>query len=139
MKFGKFLLRTIVGGLVGVIVWSALGGPNAMQTLALAIICTCGLSLIVIIPIAYLIGLLCTFWFIPIEGEPEGGGTLNSGTPEVGTITYIQRASLERYIQNQLKTGKNIETIREDCGLIGGWSEDSIQDAFDALKPKNQA
>jgi len=138
-KSSKFILRTFVGGVVGVILLNLIGGPNAMSALGLAIICTAGLSLIVIIPIAYIIGLICTVWWLPIEdAEGVNSGTLTSIAPEIGTITYIQRASLEKYIRNQLKNGKDIEAIRLDCRSIGGWSDENIDDVIDVLKSNNQ-
>jgi len=133
----NFFLRTIVGLIVGVSIGAVITGQNMLAVLVMAIICTCGLSLIVIIPVAYLIGLLCTFWFLPFAGEPEGGGTLNSGTPEVGTTSYIQRAALEKFIKNHLKRGNDLESIRNVC-RSEGWSEDSIQDAIDAIQTQKE-
>lgn len=136
MKFGKFLLRTIVGGIVGIIFLNAFGGPNAMQALGLAILCTAGLSLIVIIPVAYLIGLLCTIWFLPFGEEPEIPPRNSSSTKE-DAGGYIQRKALEIFIQNQINRRKDWESIRNEC-RSAGWSENAIQDAFDAIKTQKE-
>ena len=128
--FGKFCLRVFVGTLVICL----FGGAGV---LAMAVICTAGVGLIVVIPAAYLIGLLCTIWFIPFgsNGEEEEGQSRksperrNAQPSKVGWKCSPQgRSALQDYIAGAEAKGQEWQSIRAD--LIGlGWAAETVDHA----------
>jgi predicted lipid-binding transport protein (Tim44 family) len=128
--FGKFCLRVLVGTLV-----ICLFGGAGM--LAMAVICTAGVGLIVVIPAAYLIGLVCTIWFIPFGSKREEQEGQNRKPPEqhhaqparVGWKCSPQgRSALLDYIAAAEAKGQEWQTIRAD--LMGaGWAAEIVDNA----------
>jgi hypothetical protein len=125
--FGKFCLRVLVGTLV-----ICLFGGAGM--LAMAVICTAGVGLIVVVPAAYLIGLVCTIWFIPFGSKREEQEGQNRKPPEqhhaqpakVGWNCSPQgRSALQDYIVAAEAKGQEFETIRDELIRLG-WDEQTI-------------
>jgi len=146
--FGKFLMRTFVGMLVafpiflasGVYQGDGLSGGNPLMFLLVLIICTCGLSLLVIIPACYLIGLVCTIWFVPF-GKPHSShgrrrrhsNEMSGSSKELrhppGSRTYD--AFIE-YVAWATKRGLSREQIRAHC-VAAGWPEAVVDTEIEAV------
>jgi hypothetical protein len=129
--FGKFCLRVLVGTLV-----ICLFGGAGM--LAMAVICTAGVGLIVVIPATYLIGLACTIWFIPYgsksaESEEQRQQFVERRHAEpskVGWKCSMQgRSALQDYIAAAEAKGQEWETIRAELIRLG-WDEQTIASAW---------
>lgn len=128
--FGKFCLRVLVGTLVICL----FGGAGL---LAMAVICTAGVGLIVVIPATYLIGLLCTIWFIPYgnkgaeskEQRQQFVERRHAEPAKVGWKCSMQgHSALQDYIAAAEAKGQEWETIRDE--LIGlGWDKKTITSA----------
>ena len=132
--FGKFVLRTFVGFVVGMLVAIMLYGTDAIRGLYLLVFCTLGLSLLVIIPVAYLIGLLCTFWFIPFGKEKTSPPALRHARPAQGTaLAAGSKAQLVQYIEAAVRNQHDKPTILGQC-LKAGWSEAEFESAYQAIQ-----
>jgi hypothetical protein len=127
--FGKFCLRVTVG--IGVFL--LFGGENAGELLAMAVICTLGLGLIVIIPAAYLIGLVCTIWFVPfgnrsknaVEKQPRDRTW--AGSPETGkSHTLAELESLRVFVDAADAKGRDWQSIRNEL-LAAGWDSVTVE------------
>jgi len=132
--FGKFVLRTFVGLVVYLIIGSLVAGQSALTALFMLVVCTAGAGLIVAIPAAYLIGLVCTIGFIPLEDDTQSGVSNSRALPNPDT-TSLSRAALERFVDDCLEHGRKRDSIRAEC-LRAGWSEDLINDAFEGYEKR---
>ena len=75
--FGKFCVRVFVGLIAATVV--SLG--KVLPVIFLTVVCTAGAGLLVVLPAAYLIGLLVTIWFVPFgAGEWSYDGPGVTGT-----------------------------------------------------------
>ena len=143
--FGKFVLRTIVGVIVYLVVGTIFTGNAAGQLLAVTVICTAGIGLIIVIPVCYAIGAICTFWFIPFEEgraqqtrRASPGKTLPKAAASEtrkAVVTSRSQSALEEYMASELSRGMAWHTIHQQC-LRAGWPEDAIKAAFDAAKQR---
>jgi hypothetical protein len=134
--FEKFLLRTGVGLVAYLIIGSLISGLAAFQFLGVLVICTAGVGLIVVIPACYLIGLMCTIWFIPL-GEKDrspASGTSKTQPPSAGARA---QEALEGYILAGLRRGKTPASIREQC-LQAGWAENVIRTALESAEHRQK-
>lgn len=129
--FGKFCLRVLVGTLVVCL----FGGAGV---LAAAVICTAGVGLIVVIPGTYLVGLLCTIWFIPFGDRREDSKEQDRRSPQpnheqpakVEAKHSLQRLSaLQAYVAAAEATGRDWDTIRQEL-ISAGWDEQTIASAW---------
>ena len=128
--FGKFCLRVLVGTLVICL----FGGAGV---LAMAVICTAGVGLIVVIPATYLIGLLCTIWFIPFGDRREVTEEQKRQSPERRQAQPVRvgwkcspagRSALQDYITGVAAKGQEWQATRAD--LIGlGWDAETVDNA----------
>ena len=131
--FGKFCLRVFVG----LVVFVLIGRGDALGMLFMAVVCTAGVGLIVVIPAAYLIGLLCTIWFIPFgnrdkepkEGSPQSPERHPTEPAKVGWKYSKQgRSALHDYIGGASSKGQEWQAVRSD--LIGlGWDAEIVDKA----------
>ena len=128
--FGKFCLRVFVG----IVVFLLFGGKDAVGMLAMAVICTAGVGLIVVIPAAYLIGLICTIWFVPFGSKkknakvgPPNSAAIRHGQPAqlVWKISSAERVALKEFIEAARGKGESSDMIRRDL-LRMGWDEESV-------------
>lgn len=147
MSFLKFCFRV----LVGVFVAGAMTGGSAWGFIAVAVICTGGLGLIVVLPAAYAVGLLCTIWFVPMgsgsrsravarkEAAQEEKAT--AALQEAAQAETAQRsaattdswhtrrlASLARYIAASAARGEPWEVTKVNLEL-NGWTKGMIEHA----------
>jgi hypothetical protein len=127
MWFGKFVLRTIVGLIVAIV----LSGGQALGLIMVAVVCTAGLGLIVVVPAAYLIGLVCTIWFIPF-GNKDHPTKKNIPRIPRDEVPY-NRAALATFVSNSLKKGRDWESVRTTC-LNSGWPEDILKETYDKVQ-----
>jgi len=144
--FGKFVLRTIVGVIVYLFFGTIFTGSAAGQLLAVAVICTGGVGLIIVIPACYAIGALCTFWCIPFEEgrarqttryapvKTQSNATALDASKSVATSH--SQAALEDYIASELSRGMVWDTIHKRC-LRAGWPEAPLKSAFEAAKQRS--
>ena len=88
-RFGKFCIR--VG--VGLVVAGLFGGTDALTVIFALVVCTLGLGLIVVLPGLYLIGLLCTIWFLPIGRSTASAGTQPPPANPATTLTAVEGGS----------------------------------------------
>lgn len=126
--FGKFCFRVFVGVLAAAL----FSGGKAMPVIAMAVICTAGVGLIVVLPAAYLIGLVCTIWFIPYG---EGAWSYSEKTKAEGdapnaTRNLPSRAALSEYIASAEAKGQDWETIKADL-IRSGWQVETVTNARD--------
>lgn len=127
--FGKFCLRVTVG--IGV--YLLFGGKDAIGVLVMSVVCTAGLGLIVVLPAAYLIGLVCTIWFIPF-GNRAGRAEekLNQGrnyepTMESGkSRSLAELNSLRSFIEAADAKGRDWNSIRNEL-IDAGWDSKTIE------------
>jgi len=133
--FGKFMLRTLVGVLVALPLYLALApnhvyGVDALSALVFLVICTGGLSLLVIIPACYLIGLLLTFLFIPF-GKPHSSRPHRSTRSDESRRIPMElrhppgsptHNAFVDYVAWAVEKGRTREQIRAHC-VVGGWPE----------------
>jgi hypothetical protein len=132
--FGKFILRSFVGLVVGMLVAIMLYGEDAIRALFLMVVCTGGLSLIVIIPVAYLIGLLCTFWYLPFGKEKTPTPARRHARPAQGTALAAEsKAQLVQYIEAAIRNQHDKPTILGQC-LKAGWSRAEFESAYQAIQ-----
>jgi hypothetical protein len=143
--FGKFCFRTFVGIVLGLAMGGLVGGRDFMQGLALAIICTAGISLIVILPACYLIGLAATIAFIPwgstpwsyAEKEAEERrlarrAPLQGRTPvDISSLPRAERA-LATYAARASQLGETPATIERRL-LDAGWSPQLVRQTITLL------
>ena len=123
--FGKFLLRIFVG----IIVATLVSAGKVLQLIAVAVVCTAGVGLIVVLPAAYLIGLVCTIWFIPFgEGSWEYDKRTDVKDSSLGRSTL-----LSNYIESAAAKGQDQGTIKADLIQIG-WPEETVNAAL-KIKP----
>ena len=144
--FGKFVLRTIVGVVVYLVVGTIFAGNAAGQLLAMTVICTGGIGLIIVIPVGYAIGAICTCWFIPFdEGQAQQTRRPVSirthpkaAALETGKFvaTSLSQAALEDYVTSELSRGMVWHTIYKQC-LSAGWPEDVIKSVFEVVKQRS--
>ena len=112
-------------------------GQAAFQALAMLVICTLGAGLIVAIPAAYLIGLVCTIWFVPFGKEKNTGlGFVTSPPPLPRTDAPVPLA-LSDFIALAVKKGRGWNSIREQC-RDAGWSEEVVNAAFEAIQARKR-
>ncbi len=130
--FGKFLLRVFAGLLAATVVT----GGKALIVAGLTIYCTAGLGLLIVLPVAYLIGLVCTIWFIPF-GKDTGKTTEGIHVLPNARASLSARAALEGFVHSRLKRGASREMVYELC-LRAGWSEEVINAAFEAVQVKKR-
>jgi len=128
---------------VGLVVFVVLGGKDGLQFLVLAVVCTAGAGLVVVIPGAYLIGLLCTIWFIPYGnraiaqgGEPLLDGRENRSRGGNGKPSS-RISALGDYIGAAEARGEKWEGIREELIRLG-WDEKTIALARGQADPKQE-
>lgn len=142
--FLKGLFRTMAGAVVGLTMGSLVGGNEFLSSLALAIICTAGLSLLVILPACYLIGLVATIWFVPwgrtawSYGEKEAQARLEARRVPLQGRSPVDLDSLPRaeraiaaFAMKAFTSGETLANIERRLEQAG-WSADLIRRALDA-------
>lgn len=127
--FGKFCLRVAVG--IGLFL--LFGGSDAAGMLAMAVVCTAGVGLIVVIPAAYLIGLICTIWFIPFgSGQEKTPGfktskPINAPSTVSGKLHSIRELnSLLAFVLAADAKGRDWISIRDEL-LGAGWDAETVE------------
>ena len=127
--FGKFCLRVAAG--IGVFL--IFGGNDAMTVLVMSVICTMGLGLIVVLPAAYLVGLICTIWFIPFGRRTEKAvddttAERASAQPsETGkSYSLAELESLLSFVEAAEAKGRDWISIRNEL-LESGWDANSVE------------
>ena len=144
--FGNFVLRTFVGVIVYLVVGTMVAGSAAGQLLAVTVICTAGVGLVVVIPACYLIGLLCTVWFIPFEEDHQFQPTkraISGNVPPSGAgsekrtiVSERSQTALEDYMVAELSRGMVWYTVHNQC-VSAGWPEDAIKAAYEMAKRRS--
>ena len=116
-------------------------------------VCTMGVGLVLLIPVAYLIGLLLTVWWIPFLGpvrEARKGRGLSSSDPaqegnsqSAGNASpppLPRQARIEQSLQNFVAAAtSNGMDADETAGQLrdAGWDETDIQYALRAIEKMN--
>ncbi len=123
--FSNFLFRTSVG----ILFWLVIGIPLINQSCRFGdvllgfvglVICTLGLALIPVVPIAYITGFLLTIWFVPLAWKRLPGqehracANKKLDSAQIAAIRYIIRAR---------NIGQSDAEIHEEL-LRCGWSAD---------------
>lgn len=132
--FGKFCLRVLVGTLVICL----FGGAGV---LAMAVVCTYGIGLIVVVPAAYLIGLFCTIWFIPFGNRSKDSKGQNLQSPDRLNVQPTNAglkhsphgcSALHDYIAGAESKGQDWQDIRTDL-IEMGWAAEMVDTARKGL------
>ena len=127
--FGKFCLRVAVG--IGLFL--LFGGNDAFGVLVMSVVCTAGVGLIVVVPAAYLLGLVCTIWFIPFgmrgeePAEDRSAERPGANTPEPRrSHSLAESSSLREYAVAADAQGRDWNSIRDEL-LRAGWDPDAVE------------
>jgi hypothetical protein len=119
--FGKFCLRVAVG----IAVFLVFGGKDALGVLVMTVVCTAGVGLLIVIPAAYLLGLVLTIWFIPFgRRKDKEGPEENSGKTGQARPSHVNTA-LRDYIRAAGDRDQDWESIRREL-LKSGWDEQAV-------------
>lgn len=132
MTFLKFCFRVLVG--LGVFV--LFGGKGAFEFLVLAVVCTAGLGLIAVIPGAYLLGLLCTIWFIPFGNrrkEPEK----NEDSSTEWKCSLSERNAIGKFISEAEAKGADWQTIQDDL-IEAGWNAALVNRVRERMRTRKE-
>ena len=134
MLFGKFLLRTLIGLVVTVVVGTLIGGQEFLQAVMLFVVCTLGIAVIIASPVLYAIGLLCSFWWLPFGKRKVVPPPMPAGSPATGPPPLtVQRIALLRYLESASNKGLPEEAVRAQCRLAG-WPDEEVAVAWQSLR-----
>jgi len=112
-------------GAIIIFIFAALGGGDGLSFLALTIICTAGISLLIYIPLSWLLGtIVITAYRILfkkyINKFDEG---------EEAKIDNNNKAIID-YILQARGVGFSDDKIKQTLILEGGWSKEEVEKAF---------
>ena len=129
-KAGHSFLKTLLGCVVIILGFLLTGN---IQTLLIIVICTFGVSLVVLLPLAYLVGSLLFMLFGVVFGIPSPPPEESSKEPakEVGeqtrTVTAEQAPNaLLAYYTQSIAQGMTREQVIKNLKSVGGWSDADI-------------
>ncbi|MBT7552883.1 hypothetical protein HN670_00260 [bacterium] len=120
--FVRQLLHIITGALIIFLLALAF---DATDFLIMSIICTMGITLVVYIPLAKILGGMA--WWLINKMIKNGQG------PEPIKIINAQKALVD-YISHAREKGMNDLEIRNTLKYQGGWQDDDIKAGFEVLK-----
>lgn len=122
---GRYIIRTFVGGAIAAIFGPLLLGEDFYLGIFCAVVLSCGLALLVILPVLYFLGFLATFWWLDRESEPKdtGQGRVYAPSPWSGGV------SLKSYIGKARARGFSDERIIQALKSVG-WQEDEVREAI---------
>ena len=133
----RFYARTFFGALI--IGAYCFINRGAAETVICSIILSCGLALIIWIPLAYALGWLATFWWPKIEDESASDTPTQSTTskPQIDSYRTVNKqdrvvAATRDYIRKQLGRGNSRIEIIESLQRAG-WSKEFISKQFEYL------
>jgi hypothetical protein len=129
---GKFLFRVTAGLGVAML----FSGGKVLELILVAVVCTAGAGLLVVVPAAYLIGLVCTIWFIPF-GSGEWSYKQRRAEKDLALGEPFSRArstaAIVRYLRSSELKGERPEEA--DANLLhAGWSAEEIRIARRAME-----
>jgi hypothetical protein len=129
----NFFVRTFIGALI--IGFVCMVNQSAAGIVICSTILTCGLALIVWIPLAYVLGMLCTCWWqVSTEADTPTDTALKPQYIAREPQTEEDRAKIATrdYIRKQLDRGASRSEI---TGYLqhAGWSEEFIAKQFNHL------
>ena len=127
--FGKFCFRVFVG-LVAAIVIS---GGAIIPTIVMTVVCTMGIGLIVVLPAAYLIGLVITIAFVPFG---TGGWRYRKHPVAAAEKPLEPRITgLAVYIAKMLRADIPWKTCRKEL-IQCGWTDSEVDAAYAIARPQ---
>ncbi len=151
----RYAIHTVLGAPIAFLISVPLMGgiEEAAIIIGLAVVCTAGVSLVVIIPVCAAVGSVAALIFraaFPGNGSPgakSGGGPLKTPrwtpsrwplpTNPMGTAmtpAMLQRdcLAIAEYLRKSVASGRP-ESEAVKALVVEGWSEENIQDAQDYL------
>ena len=128
----KFFQRTFIGFIVVFLVTALITGGigDAMGVLFLAVVCTAGASLIIIVPVCYGVGSLVIFIGVPLLEKVQDSDSVPV-TPLSLAGSY--KMALSTYVQKSKEAGYTDEWIQSKCKENGAAMEE-IELAFKSSK-----
>ena len=125
-KVGVNFLNICIGSLIILVGSVIVGGEQGPLIVGLTIICTAGVSLVIWIPLAWVLGKITMSLLKPfyIDRRPEA--------PHIASTEEKSQTVLNSYLQRVLDSGQDVE---EAVILLmsNGWEENTIRDAISAM------
>lgn len=142
VMFGKFCVRTAVGLAIGMgILLLNMEIDEAIGMLLVVVICTAGLSLLIIIPVAYVVGLIVTIWFIPMGGKKWSYSTTGREPPPIPHQKQNKQTPKNRvllkFIEESQNQGKNFNQIEAEL-IQTGWPEEEVHRHLSDIEKREQ-